>query len=487
MYRRSDPRFRRTLNEISQTFETANESAQANIFTFSHRYVSPCLDSVGACFQSCTAPCFPHRDTRARRSRARSRGRAELSFDFYDDWDDEETDGLLGWGNDEFDRLASNSVGYGGTATQPGRQRGMSYGTRTQAEARRKSALNALEGGPDPTIIPASSYFGFFGKLTGKIGGGKALRYKPSAADLQEHPGARKDKRRAGEDAPLMEEEEEDSVQGGKTHRRKRSATASSGGTVDSFSSRGDIFPSEDEDDAVPLDDEFAMVLERRTTGNGLEEASSGRTRSSKRPSAGSRISTRTMSSRSTRSSKSKRKSRAASGSPPRDIIVDEESKPIPSLTELRGEEERIQKEEESSIAHKREAAKRLALQRGLSISEHPVSCARSLTRPIHTDHISQSPSSDRNFDLSSPLSEQAPQQSQQEEKSLPSLASPSEYTTSGDVTPFPAFDPPAIEGATSAEQEQSLHGSESHGDPSTEASGAPLQNFVPAQLPRFS
>lgn len=388
MYRRSDPRFRRTLNEISHTLETANESAQANIFTFSHRYISPCLDSAGACFQSCASPCFPHRDTRVRRSRARSRGRAELSFDFYDDWDDEETDGLLGWGNDEFDRLASNSAGYGTTSTQPGRQRGMSYGTRKEAEARRKSALNALEGGPDPTVIPASSYFGFFGKLTGKIGGGKALRYKPSAADLQEHPGARKDKRRAGEDAPLIEEEEEEegSVQGGKIHRRNRSMTASSGGTVDSFSSRGDIFPSEDEDDAIPLDDEFAMVLERRSTGNGLEEASSGKTRSSKRPSAGSRLSTRTMSSRSTRSSRSKRKSRAMSGSPARDIVVDQEPKTIPSLTQLKGEEERIQKEEESSIAHKREAAKRLALKRGLSISEHPVSCSRSMNHSTNTD-----------------------------------------------------------------------------------------------------
>ncbi|GAB7355236.1 hypothetical protein MBLNU459_g5787t1 [Dothideomycetes sp. NU459] len=471
MYRRSDPRFRRTLNEISQTFETANESAQANIFTFSHKYVSPCFQSIGACLQSCTASCFPDREARTRRSRARSRGRAELNFDFYDDWDDEETDGLLGWGNDEFDRLASNSGG--------------------EAEARRKSALNALEGGPDPTIIPASSYFGFFGKLTGKIGGGKALRYKPSAADLQEHPGARKDKRRRDEDVSLVEEEEDSGVErGGKTHKRNRSMTAGSGGTVDSFSSRGDIFPSEDEDDAVPLDDEFAMVLERRTTGSGLEEASSGKARSGKRPSAGSRVSTRTTSSRSTRSSNSrKRQSRAASGSPSRDIIVDHEAKTIFSLTELRREEERIQTEEEAGVAQRREAAHRLAVKRGLSVSERSVSFIKTAIQRLKAESLLQSPSVEGKLDASSPLSEQAPQQPLVGEKILPPSVPPthSEQAAPDGVTPFPAFDPPPMDD-TSSVAPLHLQEPESTHESNNESSATGVsQDFVPAQLPRFS
>lgn len=369
MYRRSDPRFRRTLNEISQTIESANESAQENIFTFSHRYLTPCFSSVSAFFHSCADACFPPRDQRTRR-RGRSYGRAELNFDFYDDWDDDENDALLGWGNDGFDRLLAGS---GNTNTQPGRQRGMSYGTRRDKSGRRKSAVQPHDGGADPTIIPSTSYFGFLGKLTGKVGGKKGLRYKPSAADLQEHPGASRKTIPEGE--PLFEDSDENGSEARRKHRRNRSGTATSGDTTDSLSSRGDIFPSEDElDDAVPLDDEFAMVLERRTTGSGLnDESSSGRGKRGKRPNAGSRMSTRTMSSRSTRTSH--RASRATSGSPTPERIIDGDANTVPSLTELKQEEERAQQEEEADIARRREAAKRLALERGLSTSDHPAVC----------------------------------------------------------------------------------------------------------------
>src|SRR5437667_5985917 len=92
--------------------------------------------------------------------------------------------------------------------------------------------------------------------------GGKGLGYKSSADDLQEHPGAHR--AAVEEHEPLVEDaEEEDSVAGQK-HNRKRSNTANSGSTTDSFRSRGDLFPSEDEDDAIPLDDEFAMALEQQ-------------------------------------------------------------------------------------------------------------------------------------------------------------------------------------------------------------------------------
>ena len=298
MYRRTDPRFRRTLNEISQTFESANESAQGTLFTISHHYVNPCLNSIYAtCFQPCVEHCFPPRDQRARRNRI-SRGRAELNFDFYDDWEDDETDGLLGLGDEEYDGLLSGVENYG-TTTQPGRQRAMSYGARRDAKGRRKSGI--LDAGSDTVGVPGSSYFGFFGKLTGKIGGGKVLRYKPSAANLQEHPTEARKSLIAPEGEPLVEE---DGEREGRKHRRQhgrtRSGTAGSGETSDSFSSRGDLFPSEDEDDATELDDEFAMVLERRVPTAGLTMTAveghgrkSGRARDLESPRARCRVGAR--------------------------------------------------------------------------------------------------------------------------------------------------------------------------------------------------
>lgn len=374
MYRRNDPRFRRTLNEISQTLETANETAQSGIYAFGQSYITPCFQSIGNCLTtvvdaSCPTLNIAQRNRlRRQRGRGRSRGRAELSFDFYDDWEDlaDENDGLLGWGNDEFDRLLAGSGGYG-TTSQPARQRGMVY-----PKGRRKSAVQPHDGLADTTVVPAPT--GFFGRLFG----GKALRYKPSAADLQEHPGTRRLNKAVPEGEALLEDSEPSDAEGSRrrVHRRVRSDTVRSGDTTDSFSSRGDIFPSEDEDDAVPLDDEFAMVLERRTTlsgGMGPEtESSSGKTGSSgakrtKRPSTTSRKSTsRTLSSRSTRSSRKKMSSRRASSAAqtPVEAIVQEEG--VPSLTELEQEERKAEQQEEAEVERKRQEAQRLADERGL-------------------------------------------------------------------------------------------------------------------------
>lgn len=366
-----------------------------------------------------------------------------MSFDFYDDWDEDDEDaGLLGWGNDELDGLLASSRAYGTTTTQPGRQRAMSYGAR-RGNRRKSQALD----GDDPTIIPASSYWGFLGKLTGKIRGGKALRYKPSAADLQEHPGA---SRTLPESAPLLEEDEEDEGDGRwKSHKRVRSNTQGSGNTTDSLSSRGDIFPSEDElDDAVPLDDEFAMVLERRTTNSNTDETSSGG-RKGKRPSAGSRLSTRTMSSRSSRNSK-----RISHESPARDNHHEDEPKIFSSMAELRGEEERVQKEEEVDIAQKREAAQHRLVERvstpSLDITESPgVDISQSLTT----------------------------------EKGLPPPPSATDESlhatpTSEPTTPFPAFDPPPMEDVDQCNETVIVH--------STSQATA-THDFNPAQLPRLS
>ena len=92
-----------------------------------------------------------------------------MSFDFYDDWDEDigaSSGGLLGgWGNDELDRLLAGSGSHSGPSDgvdpPPRKKRGMSYGTR----GNRKN----LE--PDPTIIPSTSALGFLGRLPFKLGG----------------------------------------------------------------------------------------------------------------------------------------------------------------------------------------------------------------------------------------------------------------------------------------------------------------------------
>ena len=271
-----------------------------------------------------------------------------MSFDFYDDWDDEEGE----WGNDELDRLLAGTD----NAEQPGKRAGMSYGSR----GGKRMGLPKEEGAE--TIVPSSSMFGFLERLPWKLGG-RGTKYRPSAADLQENVGKRR-----GEEELLIEESEESS---GKGHRRNRSGTTSSRSTNNSLSSRGDIFPSEDEDDAVPLDDEFAMVLERRNTGTGLDDNSSRRTRG-KRPSD-SRTSTRTGSMKDMKGTESKaRRSSTPSIRVPADLVEAEED--VPSMIDLKREEEKVRRMEEGSIEANREAARRLASERGLRSPNNDVS-----------------------------------------------------------------------------------------------------------------
>jgi hypothetical protein len=344
MFRRNDPRLQRTLNQLSQNLESANETAQAGLYSFTQAYITPCLDSCGECLRASTATCFPTREERLRRRRGRMRGRAEMSFDFYDDWEAEENDALLGWGNDGLDGLLSGTRVYGATSSQPQRHRTMSYGNRNR---------RPVAEGQDPTIIPNTSYIGFLGRLPWKLGR-RALRYRPSAADLQENPGARRSLEWE-EDALL--DSDEGPVQRGKMPptRRGRSGTTCSADTGDSLSSRGDLFPSEDEDDAVPIDDEFPLTLDRRNTG--LDEAGSGKSGSNKRRPK----STRTQSSKTSRSTQSPKHRSSALSSPPPEM-----SKEAPSITDLRHEEQQLEQQEESRVEKKRDAAKRLAFQRGL-------------------------------------------------------------------------------------------------------------------------
>lgn len=379
MYRRDDPRLRRTLDQLSHNVETATETAQEGLYSFAKNYITPCFASVGQSFKSCTESCFPSQDeARRRRQRARSRGRAELSFDFYDDLDDDENDALLGWtnSNDQLDRLLARPG-----SSQPSRERVMSYGTRSGDQRTRRKSAAQLEV-PDPNVIPGSNYIGFLERLPWNLGR-KALRYKPSAADLQEHPGGQRPATAVPEEEPLMEDSDEEELEAGrrKGHKRNRSLTATSGHTTDSLSSRGDLFPSEDEDDAIPLDDEFANALERRTT---TDEGGSGRSRVRSNKS-NSRLSTRTVSSKSTRSLAE----RKSSGSKRTDLQPEP-----PTFSELKAEEEHIQHEEELDVARKRDAAQKLAAHRGLRSGTNSKPETRSPSpRPEMTDVGSKSPS----------------------------------------------------------------------------------------------
>ncbi|OAP55750.1 hypothetical protein AYL99_09902 [Fonsecaea erecta] len=359
----NNPEFRQTLHNISHNFESANQAAQENIYTFTQRYVDPCLASIKSCIYECTAPCFPNRDDNIRRKRGRSRGRAEYNFDFYNAWDDDEApgDSSLGWSNDELDGLLA---GRGSRSIQPRKQRAMSYGSR----GRRKPSGLQPDPDQDPTIIPSSSYLGFLERLPWKIGY-RRLRYKPSAADLQENPGGTRV--RDAESQPLIEEADEDSGTWRKGHGRQRSDTAASRSTTNSLSSRGDLIMSDEDEDAQPLDDEFAVMLSRRNTNQGFaEDQGSGRTKTSagNRPGA-SRNSTRTVSSKSIRSPSAKSAQRSESQKNLAGLssdLVEEHPEP-PSLTDLRRQEEQVAQEEELEIRQKREAAQRLALRRGLS------------------------------------------------------------------------------------------------------------------------
>ncbi|KAI9847428.1 MAG: hypothetical protein M1838_000923 [Thelocarpon superellum] len=358
---RTDPRVRQTLNQISENLESVNETAQASLFIFIQNYLGPCVSSVGSCIESCTGPCFPNRDERLRRNRGRRRGRAEYGFDFYDDWDDDDgaRDALLGWDNDELNRLLV------GSGDPPAGERVMSYGAQDgNLPAQRRPKLGPSDGRADATLPHASALWTFVERLPWKIGG-KGLKYKPSAADLQPRPGVHRSEE--VEEEPLLAESADGNAKARTNGTRARSDTTGSGGTTDSLSSRGDLFPSEDEDDAVPLDDEFAMVLERRAARSTTDENSSRKTRGKR--STGSHSSARTASSKATRTS-------SHQSQPSSDLVepstrhVDVGLTHAPSLADLDKEEDRLRREEEVELERRREAAKHLALQRGLTAED---------------------------------------------------------------------------------------------------------------------
>ncbi|KAK1828332.1 hypothetical protein QBC39DRAFT_359299 [Podospora conica] len=384
-----DPRVRQRWNQLSQNAEAVTENAAAGIWSFQQRYINPCLVGFGDAVDTCTGVCIGDREERARRARERARGarptRAEYTFDFYDDWEDADDEGaggsvsgsgiLGGWSGGasaDWDRLLAGSgagrsrhaaVAAGDVVDQPRRKRGMSYGTR--GVVRRKPPA-----GEDPNVIPRTAPLGFLGRLPFNIGGN--LRYKPSAANLQDHPGTlAHENGEGGEHEPLLgtSDEEEEPRMRRSPQSRPRSNTTQSGGTSSSFRSRNDLFPSdgEGEEDAVPLDDEFAMALDR------VDDRSSTKTRSTKGkypagPSGGmSRTVSRTTigSMRSLDSHSGPNAS--ATVSPSQADEEPEQDVSHPSLEDLRREEELAEMEETEERERQRKAASQLALERGLS------------------------------------------------------------------------------------------------------------------------
>ncbi|KAK0652011.1 hypothetical protein B0T16DRAFT_405197 [Cercophora newfieldiana] len=395
-----DPRLRQRWNQISQNAETVTENAAAGIWTFSHRYINPCFGVLGDAFDSCTGVCIGDREERARRARERDRGarrtRAEYSFDFYDDWEEADDEGagtsgsgiLGGWGGgrgEDWDRLLAgtgggrsrHAVAAGDVVDQPRRKRGMSYGTRGP---RRKAS-----GHEDPNVIPRTAPLGFLGKLPFKIGG--TLRYKPSAANLQDHPGVPVQEH-GGEHEPLLgTSDDEEEAPRRSPQSRPRSNTAESGDTSSSYRSRGDLFPSDGEgdDDAVPLDDEFAMALDR------VDDRGSTKTRSSKGkyPADKSGMS-RTVSRTTIDSTHSRDSMRGPNGSTTLSPFPSYEDPLMLSLEDLHREEERAAKEELEEIERRRGAASRLASQRGPSKDDIEIvpEVGSELKDPITADEV---------------------------------------------------------------------------------------------------
>lgn len=354
MYRRDDPRFRRQLTQLSHNFENANEAAQERLYSLTEHCLKPCFKSIGDCVTSSTGTYFPRREDRARRSKPRPRGRPEASFDFYDDWEQDESDALLTWENDEYEGLLNSE-----DETEPGRRGIMSYGTRNDArnQRTRPRRLGMPYDEQSPTYIPKTSYFGFLERMPFKMGA-RGLRYRPSAADLKIRPkeSAKADDESSGQD--------ESSPRHKRKHGRKRSLTNGSERSEDSFSSRGDLFPSDDEDDAVPLDDTFAMELERHGSASAKDDSSSGKTRSSNRRSVSGKIK-RTASSKTAGSNRS---SMDPDSEPVCRQDMDGSADNIPTMSDLNNEEEEVRAEEEQEVKTKRDAAHRLAEQRGLTL-----------------------------------------------------------------------------------------------------------------------
>lgn len=354
------------------------------------------------------------------------RGRnSEFPFDFYNDdyWYDYDDGGrgpgggFLAWGNDELDRLLAGNgssgrretmyygIGGGGGSSAGGVGEDVRSGALGLIGGRRKrSAVTPHDGGPDPTVIPHTSMFGFLSRFPWWKR--STLRYRPSAADLQEHPGMPRE-------FPNYTDDESEQHRANSPHRggrgggsagagaagpsssraqfgRNRSHTNSSGTSGESFRSRGDLFPSDGEDDAVPLGDEFSIVL--RGSGGSDGELSTRRLKrgSSFRGRNHSIVSHDTSYHDEYSDDHHHDNHNGDDGydddndndnDGPRTFRCHPSRDPVDDSI-LRTQEAELAAEEERDIGRKREQARRIAFERGLSNQPPPATAPRSSSSP---------------------------------------------------------------------------------------------------------
>lgn len=321
----------------------------------------------------------------------------------------------------------------------------------------------------DPTVIPSTAPLGFLSRLPWKIGG--TLRYKPSAANLKEHPGHGPEAHhgQVQEREPLLrtseDEEAPEEEHGGleEPQKRQRSNTTGSGATSDSYRSRNDLFPSDEEgeEDAVPLDDEFAVALDR------VDDRGSNKTRSSKgkrvegRSSSGLSLNlVRTVSRTTVGSTLSRDSGLKGRGSETSMRQIDGAADvATPTLEDLHHEEEQARREEEEEVERKRRKAAQLALERGLSRDDL---AAAATTAGSVSEHGNDMVEIDSRVTVPGETQDQDPAPREQAV----------ERTTGTESTPEPdSPESPSVAAASAQAESEVKH-------PSTE--------FVPARLPHF-
>ncbi|KAI5847020.1 hypothetical protein BZA05DRAFT_438113 [Tricharina praecox] len=235
---RHDPRIRQT-STISRPRLSPPSKMRAPAAHLHKSYLEPSKTTITTTTTITTAT--------ARRSAA-SFPFAFYDYDDYDsDSDERASRGFLAWGTDELDRLLAGS----GSQSPTTRNERMFYGAVNDASGPSgllRKSTHPGGVGPDPTVIPGTNMFGFLSSFGFR---GKGMRYKPSAANLQEHP------QRSTADMTYT-----------RGHGRQRSGTESSlASQGDSLRSRMDLWPSEDEDDAVVIgDDAFPRSSDGEST-----------------------------------------------------------------------------------------------------------------------------------------------------------------------------------------------------------------------------
>jgi hypothetical protein len=130
---------------------------------------------------------------------------------------------------------------------------------------------------------------------------------------------------------------------------------------------------SDEEEDAVPLDDGFAMALTRRGTGGESDDQGGDKSESMR---SGTFSIAPTTSSKGSKNKKNKKRASRVRSPPSSYIDVSHDMASI-SIEDLKREDEQAAQQEESEIIRKRFAARQLAMNRGMGI-EKVKACMRS-------------------------------------------------------------------------------------------------------------